>query len=114
MKVGALCSCSKHGQRELHLTNKGNCCFSQSTAFALMELEGLAFKTVYLLWLLILGFFFIAYGEKAQSRGTSSLMIMFSFSSVRAALTNGQYLDHFTQHGFNSSAVPLVALWMYY
>lgn len=109
MKVGALLSCSKHGQRELHLINRGNCYFSQSTALALMELEGFAFKVVYLLWLLILGFLNHLWRE-GTVRGTLSLMVIFSFSSVGTALANRQYLDHFTQHGFNSSsAVPLGA-----
>lgn len=36
------------------------------------------------------------------------------FFLIRAALANRQYLDHFTQHGFNSSAVPLGPFWAYY
>lgn len=114
--VGTLCSCSKHGQRELHLTNKGNCCFSQSIAFALMELEGFAFKAVYLLWLLILGFFYCLWREgTVRGRHSHSLSLMVTFPSVRAALANRQYFDYFTQHDFNSSlAVPLGALWTYY
>lgn len=75
MKVGALCSCSKHGQKELSLTSKGNCCFSQSTAFMLMDLEGFAFKVVYVLWPLILGFFYCLWRE-GTVRGTLNLMVM--------------------------------------
>lgn len=109
-KVGALCSC-KHGQRELGLTNKGSCCFSQSTAFMLMELEGFPFKVIYLLWPLILGFFYCLWRE-GTVRGTLSLMVML-FLQLEQPLPIGNI--QITQHGFNSSsAVPLGVLWAYY
>ena len=44
--------------RDLHLTNEGNCFFSQSIAITSVELEGFAFKAAHSLWLLILGFFY--------------------------------------------------------
>lgn len=59
IQVRALGSDNKQGESELHLTNEGNCFFSQSTAFASMELEGFAFKAACSLWLLILGFFLL-------------------------------------------------------
>lgn len=116
--VGTLCSCSKHGQRERHLTNKDNCCFSQSTAFALIELEGFAF-IVYLLWLLILGFFYCLWREgTVRGRHSHSLnsMVTFPLSSVRAALANRQYFDHtaWLQFFFSSSSggtLDLLLIW---
>lgn len=98
-------------QRELHLTNKGKHCFSHPIAFALMELEGFAFKVSCVFWA-----FLLPMERKHSQRSFEPYgSVVCFFFSVRAALTNRQYFDHFTQHSFNSSwAVPLGALWAYH
>lgn len=67
--------------------------------------------------LLVMAAYFGIFLLPMERRHSHSLnpMVTFPLSSVRAALANRQYFDHFTQHGFNSSsAVPLGALWTYY
>lgn len=109
--VGTLCSCSKHGQRERHLTNKDNVAFPSQLHLPWWSLRVCFYS------LLVMAAYFGIFLLPMERRHSHSLnpMVTFPLSSVRAALANRQYFDHFTQHGFNSSsAVPLGALWTYY